>query len=39
MITWMQKHKKWLIITIWVSAIAFIGAYDVVGKGGQPYDR
>lgn len=26
MITWMQKHKKWLIITIWVSAIAFIGA-------------
>lgn len=26
MITWMQKHKKWLIITIWISAIAFIGA-------------
>ncbi|BBB20712.1 peptidylprolyl isomerase [Helicobacter cinaedi] len=26
MITWMQKHKKWLIVTIWVSAIAFIGA-------------
>lgn len=26
MITWMQKHKKWLVITIWVSAIAFIGA-------------
>ena len=22
----MQKHKKWLIVTIWVSAIAFIGA-------------
>ncbi len=29
MITWMQKHKKWLIITIWVSAIAFIGAGGV----------
>lgn len=26
MITWMQKHKKWLVITIWISAIAFIGA-------------
>lgn len=22
----MQKHKKWLIVTIWISAIAFIGA-------------
>lgn len=22
----MQKHKKWLVITIWISAIAFIGA-------------
>lgn len=26
MITWMQKHKRWLVITIWISAIAFIGA-------------
>ena len=26
MITWMQKHKKWLVVTIWISAIAFIGA-------------
>ncbi len=26
MITWMQRHKKWLIITIWISTIAFIGA-------------
>lgn len=26
MITWMQRHKKWLVITIWVSAISFIGA-------------
>lgn len=22
----MQKHKKWLVVTIWISAIAFIGA-------------
>lgn len=29
MITWMQKHKKWLVITIWISAIAFIGAGSV----------
>lgn len=26
MIGWMQKHKKYLVITIWVSTIAFIGA-------------
>jgi len=26
MITWMQRHKKWLIITMWISVIAFIGA-------------
>ena len=26
MIEWMQKHKKWLVVTIWISAIAFIGA-------------
>ena len=26
MITWMQRHKKWLIITIWISTIAFVGA-------------
>lgn len=29
MITWMQKHKKWLIITIWISVIAFVGAVMV----------
>jgi peptidyl-prolyl cis-trans isomerase D len=26
MITWMQRHKKYLIITIWISVIAFVGA-------------
>ncbi|OBV29922.1 hypothetical protein BKN38_09275 [Helicobacter sp. CLO-3] len=26
MIEWMQKHKKWLVITIWISTLAFIGA-------------
>lgn len=32
MITWMQKHKKYLIITIWISAISFIAA-GMVGWG------
>ncbi len=36
MITWMQKHKKWLIITIWISTIAFIGA-GFVGWGAYSY--
>ncbi len=36
MISWMQKHKKWLIITIWVSTIAFIGA-GMVGWGSYNY--
>ena len=36
MITWMQKHKKWLIITIWISTIAFIGA-GFVGWGAYTY--
>ncbi len=36
MITWMQRHKKWLIITIWVSTIAFIGA-GFVGWGAYKY--
>ncbi len=26
MITWMQRHRKWLVITIWISTISFIGA-------------
>jgi len=32
MITWMQRHKKWLIVTIWISTIAFVGA-GAVGWG------
>lgn len=32
MITWMQKHKKYLVVTIWVSTIAFVGA-GFVGWG------
>ena len=36
MITWMQRHKKYLIITIWVSTIAFIGA-GFVGWGQYSY--
>ena len=36
MISWMQKHKKWLIITIWISTIAFIGA-GFVGWGAYSY--
>lgn len=30
MIEWMQKHRKWLVVTIWISAIAFIGAGGVM---------
>jgi len=36
MITWMQKHKKYLIVTIWVSTISFIGA-GFVGWGQYSY--
>ena len=36
MITWMQRHKKWLIITIWVSTISFVGA-GFVGWGQYSY--
>ncbi len=32
MIEWMQKHRKWLVVTIWVATIAFIGA-GFVGWG------
>ena len=38
MISWMQKHHKWLVITIWISAIAFIGA-GVVGWGQYNYGK
>ena len=36
MISWMQKHKKWLIVTIWISTIAFVGA-GFVGWGAYQY--
>ena len=32
MIEWMQTHRRWLVITIWVATIAFIGA-GFVGWG------
>lgn len=32
MLTWMQRHKKWLVVTLWISVIAFIGA-GFVGWG------
>ena len=38
MITWMQKHKKWLVITIWISTIAFVGA-GFVGWGSYEYGK
>ncbi|WP_297814081.1 peptidylprolyl isomerase [uncultured Helicobacter sp.] len=36
MIGWMQKHKKYLIITIWISTIAFVGA-GFVGWGSYSF--
>lgn len=36
MITWMQHHRKYLVITIWISTIAFIGA-GFVGWGQYSY--
>ncbi|MDC0933875.1 SurA N-terminal domain-containing protein, partial [Arcobacteraceae bacterium] len=38
MIEWMQKHKKWLIVTIWISTIAFVGA-GFVGWGSYDYEK
>lgn len=38
MINWMQKHKKSLIPTIWISGIAFIGA-GFVGWGSYDYNK
>ncbi|WP_163556039.1 peptidylprolyl isomerase [Helicobacter suis] len=32
MISWMQKHKKYLVVTIWVSTIAFVAA-GMIGWG------
>lgn len=36
MISWMQKHKKYLISTIWISGIAFVGA-GFVGWGSYDF--
>ena len=36
MISWMQRHRKYLVITIWISTIAFIGA-GFVGWGQYNY--
>ena len=38
MISWMQKHHRWLVITIWVSTIAFIGA-GFMGWGQYNYGK
>lgn len=38
MISWMQRHKKWLVITIWISTIAFVGA-GFVGWGSYEYGK
>ncbi len=38
MIEWMQRHKKWLVITIWISTIAFIGA-GFVGWGAYDFGK
>ncbi|MDX2330927.1 peptidylprolyl isomerase [Campylobacter hepaticus] len=37
MLTWMQHHKKYLIITIWVSTIAFVGA-GFLGWGAYDFN-
>lgn len=36
MIAWMQKHNKYLVVTIWIATIAFIGA-GFVGWGTYNY--
>lgn len=38
MITWMQKHKKYLVVTIWVSTVAFVGA-GFVGWGAYDFNK
>lgn len=37
MISWMQRHRKWLVITIWVASIAFVGA-GFVGWGSYDFN-
>ena len=36
MISWMQKHNKYLVVTIWIATIAFIGA-GAVGWGSMNF--
>jgi len=36
MISWMQKHRKYLVPTIWISTIAFVGA-GFVGWGAYSF--
>lgn len=38
MITWMQKNNKWLIITVWISTISFVGA-GFLGWGSYNYSN
>ncbi len=38
MIEWMQTHRKWLVITIWIATISFIGA-GFVGWGQFQFNR
>ena len=38
MITWMQKHKNYLVVTIWISVIAFVGA-GFVGWGAYSFSN
>ena len=37
MLTWMQHHKKYLIVTIWISTIAFVGA-GFLGWGAYDFN-
>ena len=38
MISWMQTHRKYLIVTIWISTIAFVGA-GFVGWGAYSFSE
>lgn len=37
MIDWMQRHRKWLVVTIWISTISFIAA-GMVGWGSYSFN-
>lgn len=38
MIEWMQRHRKYLVVTIWISTIAFVGA-GFVGWGAYSFSK